>query len=278
MTGVDDSLMHAFAAIILATGGACTPIDWEVPTDAEPSPGCGEMGPEQVLVHETLEIDGVERDYTVRFPGSYRDDYPFPLVFMFHGAGATGTEFRELTGLEEAARARAIFVYPTAQEDAQGVTRWDGDPDGPDFVLRAEIEDDLRDRYCVDEARIFGVGFSNGAAFTNELACAGELDGLAAVSGGGPLAPTCARPLPAVVVHGSGDPVVGIEYGEQTRDHWRDQNGCTRALEPTSPDPCEAFQGCDEPVLWCEHDDPVQIAHGWPKWTDAAVWSVFGAI
>jgi polyhydroxybutyrate depolymerase len=262
----------------IASLGACTPIDWDPPADAEPSIGCGVDDPERTIVHQTIEVEGTTRSYTVRFPGSYHDDYPFPLVFMFHGAGATGGEFRELTALEEAARARAIFVYPTAMEDAQGVTRWDGDPAGPDFSLRAAIEDDLTERYCVDEARIFGVGFSNGAAFANEVACAGEVDGLGAVSGGGPVAPPCAGPVPAAIVHGSGDPVVDIEYGEQTRDAWGDENGCAETLTTTSPDPCLAYDDCDAPVLWCEHDDPVQIAHGWPKWTDEAIWSVLGAI
>lgn len=258
--------------------GGCTPVDWEVPDDAEPSPGCGGEDPVGTVAHETIEIEGSERRYTVRFPGSYRPQFPFPLVFAFHGAGSNGTQFRELIGLEEAARARAVFVYPTAEEDQDGVTRWDGAPDGPDFALVHAIERELSEAYCIDQARVFAVGFSNGAAFGNELACAGEVDALAAVSGGGPNPPDCAGPLPAVVVHGRVDPVVPFAYGEHSRDAWLAQNGCANASEPTSPEPCRAYEGCDAPVHWCEHDDPVQIAHGWSAWTDDAVWNLLGAI
>lgn len=268
----------AVAGIVAGLASGCTEITWEIPEDAQPSTGCGGPAPTHILAHESIEVAGSSRDYTLRLPGTYPGDFPFPLVFMFHGAGSNGTQFRELVALEEAARARAIFVYPNALADTDGLTRWTGADDGPDFALRDALEHELAGAYCIDEARIFAVGFSSGAAFTNELACAGVVDGMAAIAGGGPENPPCAGPVPALVAHGRADPVVGLEYGEATREHWREANGCADASAPVDPAPCAAYEGCDVALTWCEHDDPVQIAHGWPDWTDDAIWSVLGGI
>ncbi len=264
--------------VAVASLGACQSMDWDVPDDAVFSEGCGGAEPAAIVEYGQLTVDSIERDYVARFPGSYRPDFPFPLLVSFHGAGDSGSGFRSFTRFDEATRGRAILVYPDALED-EGGTRWDTTTDGPDFALFDALTESFSREYCVDRSRVFVVGYSNGAALANQLGCtrADELRAMAAVAGGGPWA-ECAGPLPTLIAHGSRDPVVPIEEGVASRDQWRMKNGCDDESEGFGPDPCVAYTGCAEPVVWCEHDNPVQVAHGWPDFVEDAVWGLFSGL
>jgi poly(3-hydroxybutyrate) depolymerase len=265
------------AALGLIAISGCQAIDWTVPDDAVFSDGCQGDKPPSTVVDETITVGELERSYVARFPGSYRTDFPFPLVFAFHGAGDNGASFRDWVELEEAAASRAIFVYPDALEDDEGLARWIGDVDGPDFALFAALRDRFFDDYCVDESRVFTVGYSNGAAFSNTHACVSptQLRATAAVAGAGPFEPCADVPLPALIAHGTHDPVVAVENGEASRDRWLDHNGCEPETSGYDPGPCVAYEGCEAQVVWCEHDNPVQIAHGWPDFVEESIWALF---
>lgn len=268
--------MRALPLAAVSSTLACTPIDWTVPDDAVFSDGCGGAEPTTIIRDESITVGDLERGHVLRIPGSYRNDFPFPLVFAFHGAGSNGSEFRDYVDLEEAARARAVFVYPDAREDADGFPRWDGIADGPDGAMFDAVVDAVSDELCIDQARIFLVGYSSGAGFSNALACdrSDEIRGVAPVAGGGPWT-ECGSPVAAVVTHGVDDPVVDFEAGVATRDHWVERNGCGETTAAVAPSPCVRYEGCDEPVMWCEHENPVQIAHGWPDFADEAIFEVF---
>ena len=98
--------------------------------------------------------------------------------------------------------------------------------------------DQLEAAACVDAARVFVTGVSNGGGPTARLACdlSGRLAGVASVAGGYRTLRPCTpeRPLPVLEIHGTADQV--FPYGGTPRDYkasarrwlgrWRRIDGC----------------------------------------------------
>jgi polyhydroxybutyrate depolymerase len=206
---------------------------------------------------------------------------PRPLVIALHGAGEAGPDFAADTGFSRLAdRERFLVAYPTA---VGARSFWDisGAParTGPEEVaeLRASL-DALEDSACVDDARVFVTGVSNGGGMAARLACelSDRIAGVAPVAGGYRSLPACrpARPLPVLEIHGTGDQVV--PYGGRPPDYagsvtrwlgqWRRIDGCRGAAQRIEP-----AVGVHE-LAWrdCAHGTTVEHvrldhqAHGWP--------------
>jgi poly(3-hydroxybutyrate) depolymerase len=211
-----------------------------------------------------------------------------PLVFGWHGHGATGALARQQFSIEPAAAGGAIFVYPDGLGTA-GNTNWDFSATGPDVEFFDTLVDHLTSTYCVDRARIFSTGLSAGAYFTNALGCfrGDVLRAIAPVAGGPPSTSNCVGNVGAWIAHASNDPTVDFTTGGiATRDFWIAKNGCSTTLAPVavSPADCVEYQGCkpDLPVVWCVHTE----GHSWPSMANCldggvcfdagpAVWAFF---
>jgi hypothetical protein len=165
---------------------------------AVPSLGCGRPPP--VPAPASFAVGGVERRAIVAVPGGYRPDRPVPLALAFHGRTNDNARLRRCLGLEQAAAAPAIFVYPAALRDrAGGFT--------PDVALFDRILDDMGRSYCIDRSGVFLVGHSSGATFANSLACT-----RATVAGGiGP--GRCTGHVPAILLHDPRDELVPLAEG-----------------------------------------------------------------
>jgi polyhydroxybutyrate depolymerase len=75
-------------------------------------------------------------------------------------------------------------------------------------------------------------------------------------------------PMAAMIIHGTQDNTVPLSTGEYSREYWLASNGCPGApSSPTNPAPCVAYDGCTEPVLWCQHGG----GHPWPAFAGTAV-------
>jgi polyhydroxybutyrate depolymerase len=75
-----------------------------------------------------------------------------------------------------------------------------------------------------------------------------------------------------MLTHGEADMAVMISAGEGSRDHWLEANGCAGAGSmPADPSPCVAYDGCAEPVLWCQH----MGGHEWPDFAGAGIRGFF---
>ena len=266
---------RSLCAALLALAPACTVIGEEPPADAAFSEGCGSPDPGHGPFRRELEVEGELRSYLVRFPGSYREDYPYPLIFALHGAGGDGPEIREYAEIEAASRARAIYVYPDAVAEPGEFSRWRVGPDSPDLDFLEAIRVELSTTQCVDEARTFVLGFSSGGTMANAYACFTDRVRAFASIGGGPPVGVCAGPVAAFVGHDLHDPVVPISAGEQTRDTWRAINGCSEASRPSTPGPCESFDCEGAPLTWCVDDRIEELAHTWPSWAADAIWDFF---
>ena len=70
-----------------------------------------------LLVRQTLQHDGIEREYFVYLPNAYEKGNPLPLVLGLHGytTAATGFAIETTTGFNHYAERKGfIAVYPQA--------------------------------------------------------------------------------------------------------------------------------------------------------------------
>ena len=171
----------------------------------------------------TLESGGQRREYLVHLPAGYRPDRPWPLVLAFHGRKGTGDDVESYSGIDTLP---AVAVYPKGLPGPDGETSWQGAPEtaGADDVgFVADLLDRLGDTLCLDPARVYATGKSEGGGFTALLACrmSGRIAAFATVSGAFYPGTGCAAgpPVPLLDLHGTADPVIhydgGTSHGER---------------------------------------------------------------
>jgi polyhydroxybutyrate depolymerase len=181
-------------------------------------------------------VDGVEREALVYLPSTSSKAKP-PVIFAFHGHGgnmhfaARGMAFQNLWP-------EAIVVYPQGlptpgiildrKGEKPGWQREAGQEHDRDLKFVDAILTTLREKYAIDESRVYATGFSNGGLFTY-LLLSQRPNVFAAFAPGGavvlaqvPL--TEARP----VFHygGKSDRLARFEKQEATIEQLRKFNGC----------------------------------------------------
>ena len=122
--------------------------------------------------------DGIDREYLVYIPNVYDSSESIPLVFNFHGFGGTAYDHYKYTSdmTSLADTANFLLVYPQGAAGSDGYSHWNiadenSKSDIDDLGFTSAMIDDLIQTYNVDTLRIYATGFSNGAAFTYDLAC-----------------------------------------------------------------------------------------------------------
>jgi polyhydroxybutyrate depolymerase len=165
-------------------------------------------------------------------------------VIALHGGGATGPYMKRYSGLARVAdRAGFTVVFP----NATGAHRyWNLDPtSAPDDVgfVEALIERTATVA-CVDPARVFVVGVSNGGRLAARVGCelSQRVAGIVVVAGGFGHLPAChpLRPVSVLEIHGSddpsypyrGDPDDGTGDVRTWLDGWAGRNGCAGPAPP----------------------------------------------
>lgn len=207
-----------------------------------PSRGCEHplVDPAADEVHE-VSVRGQTRSFLISTPGG---SDPLPLVVALHGI-IEGAEVHSRHTELGAFGARHGFVTVFPQGRGEPVS-WDASTDGenPDVAFVEKVVDAVAARRCIDEARVYATGLSNGAMLASALACvsADRFAAIAPVAGlvaPEPCEPT--RPVPVLTTHGTADPVlpfdefVGGGVDEQVST-WASRNGC-------APDPTETRVG-----------------------------------
>jgi polyhydroxybutyrate depolymerase len=247
----------------------------------QPSAGCSaatvETGRE---LHRTIDVDGVSRVYILDVPERIQPKTPVPLVFDFHGFGHSAAGLWKVSGFRElAARDGFITVYPNGLpvhllgRDGPGWQIFTTDANR-DLALTARLLDQLERTYCIDRARVFATGFSNGGFFSNILGCvmADRFAAIAPVSGGRiTVACAPAHGVPVLIHHGRRDRVIDVSQGRAARDAWVEKNHC----HAQSSSGCEWHRECRDGVEvgYCEDDGD----HYWPAAATARIWEFFRA-
>lgn len=236
----------------------------------------GGLGPGD---HELdLDFDGLTRTFNLHVPPSYDGSAPTPLVLNFHGLSSNAGQQAFFSGMTPHADAEGyILAYPQGFQSS-----WNGGDccggaaaQGLDDVgLARAIVELIEDVTCVDPARVYATGMSNGGFMSNRLACeAADLFAavapVSAVIGVDECEP--ARPISVMMFNGTSDLLVpydggGFKSAPETFTGWADRNGCVGDPVETFANgdaSCMTYQDCDEgvEVTLCTIDP---MGHCWP--------------
>ena len=229
----------------------------------------------------SLDVAGATRTYYVQLPASYSSSKQYPVVFQFHPMGGSAEQALNEYGISKGLP-DAIYVTPqglvstSAGSDA-GTAGWPN-TSGQDIAFTKAMLADVQGKYCVDNARIFSVGFSYGGMMSFALGCEmGDVfRAIAPMSGALYSDRNCKGTGHAIAMwgsHGLNDTVVPIADGRSALAKILLQNHCGTTTVPIDPSPCVSYQGCDTgyPVTWCEWDGP----HNVPSFGTSAITAFF---
>ncbi|MEI7423921.1 MAG: PHB depolymerase family esterase [Prolixibacteraceae bacterium] len=198
-----------------------------------------------------LTVDGYARSFILYLPTGYNNAGKMPMIFAIHGGSGTPEGMINIANFKPIAdRDKVVLVYPAGIQK-----NWnDGRPTTPnqlginDVNFFSQLCDYMITNYSVDGARIYATGISNGGFMTSRLGC--ELSNRiaaiavdAATIEATTITPGCnpGRPVPAIYIHGTADPLVPFSGGEMTAggtaggtvlshfqavDKWVKINGC----------------------------------------------------
>jgi polyhydroxybutyrate depolymerase len=198
-----------------------------------------------------LTVDGNPRSFIVYLPTGYNNAGKMPLIFAIHGGSGTPEGMINIANFKTIAdRDKVVLVYPAGIQK-----NWnDGRPTTSnqlginDVSFFNQLCDYTINNYSVDGTKIYATGISNGGFMSSRLGC--ELSNRiaaiavdAATIEATTIAPNCnpGRPVPAIYIHGTSDPLVPFTGGQMTAggtaggtvlshfqaiDKWVTINGC----------------------------------------------------
>jgi len=208
-----ESSPAATAAPGTASTNGSTPPPAAVPSKA--SPGCLADRPKPVTaehVDVTLSSAGETRTYKRYVPAVADTNAPSPLVIDLHGYSEGNAVHTAMSGLAALADKEG-FVLSTPL-GAGAIPFWNAVPAAglrDDVQFLEDLIDDLGHQLCIDLARVFVTGLSNGAFMSSLVACrlADKVAAVAPVAGlRRPDDCKPARPVPIVAFHGTADQFV----------------------------------------------------------------------
>ena len=138
-----------------------------------PSKGCGKEN--KLKDNFTFTSDGIEHEIYLTLPENYNKDKPYRLVFGMHYMGGSAKNVATKEGYyglrnQNGAKENTIFVAPHGYTDENGKENPWRCGDDKDHIFFDEFLTYLNENLCVDTSRVFSVGFSFGAMFSNALA------------------------------------------------------------------------------------------------------------
>ena len=113
-------------------------------------------------------LNGETRRAIVYSPSAKSASGRAPLVFSFHGHGDDMQNFQH-TDMHRAWPEAIVVYFQGLPSRSDGLAAWQvekGQDDDRDLKLVDAALTSLRDKFKVDDARIYSTGFSNGANFT----------------------------------------------------------------------------------------------------------------
>lgn len=130
----------------------------------------------QDFFSETIQFDGLTREYSIYVPASYDGISSFPLLFNFHGGGgdiASQIAIADMSSIADTAN--FIVVYPQARQDPSDGNSFNWIPKTPgtfdDVPFISSLIDRIASNYQIDQNRIYACGYSLGGDMSFELGC-----------------------------------------------------------------------------------------------------------
>lgn len=289
MTAVFRSAMLCIGVLTVAVP-ACSSSDGSTVATTTPppitatvaaSPACS-TGGSITLDQLAISVAGTLRSARVFIPPGAEPTVPLPVVLSFHGVGEKAGDRADLEGFPTSGVEHDfISVYPVGlvgDAGVSGLTGWDVTGtivDEPAFV--AALLDALGDQVCIDPARVYASGFSNGGGMAMLLACelSDRIAAVAAVAGAFRTAGCDGHPapVPIIVFHGLDDVLVpyagsatvtGFPAVPDVMAAHAAINGCTGqpAVETVAAGvDRQTWTGCTASVILYTLDDH---GHAWP--------------
>lgn len=265
--GVDTSVEETAVLPDVASETSDAPVI-DAPTSMK-SAGCL-SGKDLTEGAATITVGGVSRKYTLRKPAGYTKDKAWPLVLALHPNGSNMGYYDTTTGsraMRPLMKDKGILVLPNARVDD-----WRGDL-LTDLAYFEALIGLLKKEMCIDESRIFSMGFSGGGSFSGVLGC--SRTDIRAIAVGGAVIyfdkTKCVGKPAAWITIGDGEAVPErIAY----RDFWRTRNECTTMTTVVPPAAtCGAYNCPDpgRPVHFCSHAG----GHEWPSFGAQGAWDFF---
>ena len=256
---------------------------------SSPSAGCGKAAG-LTGGRASIDVSGKMREYILALPSGYDQSKPYRLIFGWHPWGGSAQQVASggYYGLQSQAKDSAIFVSAEGLDFGGNGLGW-GNENGQDIAFLNAMLERFRSQLCIDENRIFSVGFSFGGMFSFAAGCSSTsmMRAIAPMAGNTTVAGcgSGTRPVAMMGFHGTDDQVVAIDGGRKGRDTFAQRNGCSQqtvASQPTwcdvagqkyQPCTCVSYQGCKDgyPVTWCEYKGPHMQAPN----SGATVWNFF---
>ena len=242
----------------------------------------------QEYISETIQHDGLTREYSIYVPTSYDGTEGFPLLFNFHGGNDLIANWQIVSDMRPIAdTANFILVYPQARPDPSdgNSLNWLPKTAGTfdDVLFISVLLDKITSDYQIDENRVYACGYSLGGDMSFELGCKLSIR-IAAIA---PVARTmlanpnsfCSpvHPTGVLTILGTDDFVSpyngiifnGIEYylsAAATHEYWVTQNNCnaTATLNIVSPSVERYTWSTASGCVYVEELKVIGGGHDWP--------------
>ena len=242
----------------------------------------------QAYISETIQYDGLTREYSIYVPNSYDGTTSFPLLLNFHGGGGTIAFHIGIADMSPIAdTANFIVVYPQARPDPSDgnsfnwISKVPGTFDDVPFI--SSLIDTIASNYQIDQNRIYSCGYSLGGDMSFELAC--KLNSrIAAIV---PVARTmqanpnsfCSpmHPTGVLTILGTDDQTspyngityLGVEYylsAASTHSYWATHNNCdtTATVNIVSPSVERYTWSTASGCAYVEELKVIGGGHDWP--------------
>ena len=204
-------------------------------------------------------LDGLEREYRLTVPSSYDGGVATPLVFNFHGFTSDALTQDVYSQLPQTAEEEGfILVTPQGTLNVDGLPFWNSTASPPptvdDVAFVDQLLTSLQSQLCIDPARVFSTGLSNGGFMSSRLACSlsDRIAAIAPVAGTAFFGSCDTRAVPVIAFHGTADTVVSLGPIETTAiPAWATHNDCggpvlQDPVPPTAGVRLTRYDGCDD--------------------------------
>lgn len=173
-------------------------------------------------IEDSIQVNGIQRDYFVYVPETKSGYFDMPLVLNFHGYGLSAQDQIERSDMSTLAQKdHFIVVYPQGSY-LNGKRHWrvgsyTRASHAEDIAFVEELIDHLSNKLPIDKDKVYACGFSNGGYFSLRLACSRPDLVVAAASVGGTMSKEnydgcLSNPgAPVFLVNGGEDAIVPLQ-------------------------------------------------------------------